>query len=219
MSLIKTSSSPGNSTRTVCAIKLPFLKWAFGFISSFYGPVLNFPYRQSGYRIPARNGPFRPAFMHTNFSAMNTTQKNEARTTNEQKTSVNYSKVWESCGINPRQFGMDPVTTPGPEVLPNGALVIKSYKGKAGQLWFYRSVNGDLRVTIRYTKTGKDMRARLASIDQPPWRTLHQTLEAAAAHGYLRLKRDRKAEMEARREAEKSAVSAQNIEEAVEEVA
>jgi hypothetical protein len=149
---------------------------------------------------------------------MNT--QNTIKEANKKNTNNWFEEAMRKCGINLRQFGIDPASGVhgGGEVLSGGALVIRKYKGRAAQIWFYRSASGELRLTVKYVKTGKELRVPLQVIDQVPWRTLDQTLEAAAAHGFLRLKRDRKAEMEALREAERSAVSAQEIQEVAQEV-
>ena len=124
---------------------------------------------------------------------------------------IDYTGVWSQYGIDPRQLlGVDPRTLPGPQVIQGGALMVKKFKGGKASLWLYKNSRGQLAVTIRYVKTGRKLRVDLAAVDQPGWRTLNETLQAACDHGYLRLRRDRKEELE-KRAAEEAAVKAQEM--------
>ena len=137
----------------------------------------------------------------------------------EQRT-VDYSGVWAQYEINPRHLlGIDPRTLPGPKVIRGGVLLLKKYTGRKAELWLMKNQQGVYRVTIKYTKTGRKYTADLDVIDQPGFRTLNETLQAACDHGYLRLRRDRQEkdpelhrEDKERRDAERSAVRAQEVE-------
>jgi hypothetical protein len=154
---------------------------------------------------------------------MKTTEVNNNKS---EKRTVDYSGVWAQYGIDPRQLlGVDPRTLPGPQVIRGGVLRLKKYTGRKAMLWLMKNQEGVYRVTIRYAKTGRKYSADIDVIDQPGFRTLNETLQAACDHGYLRLRRDRQEDLERqkkdpelqredqeRRDAERSAVRAQEVE-------
>jgi hypothetical protein len=144
---------------------------------------------------------------------------NDQNTTSNIKSKhANLVDVFAAYGINFRQFGIDlkkglpEGCRAVPVVLKNGCLQILTYRGRAGTLYLWRTPQGEYWVTIKYIKSGKRLRVPLEAVAQPAFRSLHETFQASAEHGYLRLRRD---EQEAAkcREADRAAVEFAGISE------